>query len=113
MNCQFPCTRCGGEAGISAGTPIRWFARIAELHNAIAAVLATVPLLDFLVYTGQLAGAAETHDQLVVHCTSCGAETLPGDRCHRGPLRLLWHAGGCRGAIEKADQASRAASVSC
>jgi predicted RNA-binding Zn-ribbon protein involved in translation (DUF1610 family) len=71
---QFPCTRCGAKLEFQPGTD-SLICPYCGMKNAIAASTAQVPLLDFLVYTGQMAGVAETHDELVVHCANCAAET--------------------------------------
>jgi predicted RNA-binding Zn-ribbon protein involved in translation (DUF1610 family) len=71
---QFPCTRCGAKLEFGPGTD-SLICPYCGTKNAIAASSAPVPLLDFLVYTGQTAGVVETQEQLVVHCTNCAAET--------------------------------------
>ena len=71
---QFPCTRCGAKLEFQPGTD-SLICPYCGQKNAIAASTAGVPLLDFLVYTGQTAGVVETHDELVVHCANCAAET--------------------------------------
>jgi DNA-directed RNA polymerase subunit RPC12/RpoP len=71
---EFPCSRCGAKLEFQPGTDSLVCPHCGTT-NAIAASPDSVPLLDFLLYTGQTAGTPETCDQLVVHCTSCGAET--------------------------------------
>lgn len=71
---QFPCTRCGAKLEFGPGTD-SLICPYCGTKNAIAASGAEVPLLDFLVYTGQTAGVVETHEELVVHCGNCAAET--------------------------------------
>lgn len=71
---QFPCTRCGGKLEFLPGTD-SLICPFCGTKNAIPVSTADVPLLDFLVYTGKTAGKIETHEELIVHCANCGAET--------------------------------------
>jgi predicted RNA-binding Zn-ribbon protein involved in translation (DUF1610 family) len=71
---HFPCSRCGANLEFAPGTSSLVCPHCGAA-NAIPVSPAVVPRLDFLAYTGALVGAAEVHDQLVVHCTGCGAET--------------------------------------
>ncbi|MGA2443025.1 MAG: hypothetical protein ABSH08_18895 [Tepidisphaeraceae bacterium] len=71
---QFPCSRCGAKLQFQPGTD-SLVCPYCGTRNAIAAPPATVPLLDFLSYCRQLAGAPEAHDALLFRCANCGAET--------------------------------------
>jgi DNA-directed RNA polymerase subunit RPC12/RpoP len=71
---QFPCRQCGAKLQFAPGTD-RLVCPYCGADNQIAAATAPVPLLDFQTYAPQTAGAGDLHEVLVVHCTSCGAQT--------------------------------------
>lgn len=71
---QFPCTKCGAKLQFQPGTD-SLICPYCGTTNVIAARADGVPLLDFLTYSKDLAGASQIHDTVVVHCQNCGAET--------------------------------------
>jgi DNA-directed RNA polymerase subunit RPC12/RpoP len=73
---QFPCRQCGAKLQFAPGTD-RLVCPYCGADNQIAADTAPVPLLDFETYAQQTTATAggDLHEVLLVHCTSCGAQT--------------------------------------
>jgi DNA-directed RNA polymerase subunit RPC12/RpoP len=71
---EFPCRQCGGTLDYRPGTS-RLKCPHCGFENSIPQSEGEVRELDYRAFLAELAGREETHETLVVKCSSCGAET--------------------------------------
>ncbi len=80
---QFPCKQCGASLEFAPGTDSLICPRCGT-KNSIESRTPLVGLLDYQLFADQSGAAEDHHETLLIHCSSCGAQTRMAENVAAG-----------------------------